>query len=57
MPARLASSYQHVQNMAAICGRKGEVQSVLQHPDVQQSFLEYYRQQHQQEQTAHLLKL
>jgi hypothetical protein len=24
MPARLVSSYKHVQNMAAICGRNGE---------------------------------
>jgi hypothetical protein len=24
MPARLASSYKHMQNMAAVCGRNGE---------------------------------
>jgi hypothetical protein len=35
----------------------GKVQPVLQRPAVQQNFLEYYRQQHKQEQTPDLLKL
>jgi hypothetical protein len=34
-----------------------KVQSVLQRPAVRHNVLEYYRQQHQQEQMADLLKL